>query len=228
MILTAHQPVYLPWLGLFHKIELANEFVSFNQVQYLPKDWNNRNYINNGVEKTWLTLPVLRSNHRDKVLTEIQINNDTRWNIKHWRSLKHFYGKTKYFSRYSDFFEHVYLKKTWDYLVDINEYMLKWFLSELSIKTKFIDARSLNLVGYKSDLVLDMCKKLKAKTYVFGEKGLDYANQESFEKNGIKVIFQNYCHPTYTQTSKEFIKNLSIVDLLFNHEKKKEIFYTNI
>ena len=45
MILTAHQPVYLPWLGLFHKIALADLFVSFDQVQYLPKDWNNRNKI---------------------------------------------------------------------------------------------------------------------------------------------------------------------------------------
>ena len=45
MILTAHQPVYLPWLGLFHKIALADEFVFFDQVQYLPKDWMNRNKI---------------------------------------------------------------------------------------------------------------------------------------------------------------------------------------
>ena len=34
MILTAHQPTYLPWLGLFHKISLADVFVSYNQVQY--------------------------------------------------------------------------------------------------------------------------------------------------------------------------------------------------
>ena len=42
MILTAHQPVYLPWLGLFHKIALSDKFVYFDQVQYLPKDWMNR------------------------------------------------------------------------------------------------------------------------------------------------------------------------------------------
>ena len=34
MILTAHQPTYLPWAGLFHKIILADKFVSFNKVQY--------------------------------------------------------------------------------------------------------------------------------------------------------------------------------------------------
>ena len=45
MVLTAHQPVYLPWLGLFHKIWLAEKFVLFNTVQYLPKEWMNRNKI---------------------------------------------------------------------------------------------------------------------------------------------------------------------------------------
>jgi hypothetical protein len=45
MILTAHQPSYLPWLGLIHKIALADRFVSFDQVQYVPKDWISRNQI---------------------------------------------------------------------------------------------------------------------------------------------------------------------------------------
>ena len=44
----------------------------------------------------------------------------------------------------------------------------------------------------------------------------------------LKVVFQNYCHPTYTQTSKQFIKNLSIIDLLFNHgSKSKDILMKN-
>ena len=60
MILTAHQPVYLPWLGLFHKIASAGVFVSFDQVQYLPKDWNNRNRIKTATGPIWLTVPVRR------------------------------------------------------------------------------------------------------------------------------------------------------------------------
>lgn len=47
MILTAHQPVYLPWLGLFHKIALSDVYCFFDDVQYLRRDWNNRNKIKN-------------------------------------------------------------------------------------------------------------------------------------------------------------------------------------
>ena len=53
MILTAHQPVYLPWLGLFHKIALSDTFVYFDQVQYLPKDWMNRNRIKSKNDSIW-------------------------------------------------------------------------------------------------------------------------------------------------------------------------------
>ena len=60
MVLTAHQPVYLPWLGLFHKIWLAEKFVLFNTVQYLPKEWMNRNKIKTNEGEIWLTVPVLK------------------------------------------------------------------------------------------------------------------------------------------------------------------------
>ena len=226
--MTAHQPVYLPWLGLFHKIILADYFVSFNQVQYLPKDWNNRNKIKTDKGSLWLTVPVLRSGYREKTIAEININNDTRWNIKHWKSIKQFYGKAPYFNRYSNFFEDVYIKKEWEYLIDINEYMLKWFLDELSIKTKFLDAKEYYLKGKKSDLVLDMCKKLKAKTYIFGKHGTDYADLVSFEENNIDIIFQDYRHPKYHQLYPGFIPYLSIIDLLFNYgPNSKEILLRN-
>jgi len=217
MILTAHQPVYLPWLGLFHKIILADTFVSFNQVQYLPKDWNNRNKIKTDNGWIWMTVPVLKSGYREKTIAEIKINNDTRWNIKHWRTINQFYGKAPYFKKYKNFFHDVYLNNEWEYLIDINEYMLKWFLEEMSINIKFIDAKELNLSGKKSELVLNMCKKLKATTYIFGIQGAEYANLDSFKENDVNLIFQDYEHPEYQQLFSKFLPNLSIIDLLFNH-----------
>ena len=66
LILTAHQPVYLPWLGLFHKIALADSFVWFDDVQYQKKDWNNRNKIKTQNGPIWLIVPVLSKNHFEK------------------------------------------------------------------------------------------------------------------------------------------------------------------
>lgn len=215
MILTAHQPVYLPWLGLFHKIALSDTFCDFDDVQYLKKDWNSRNKIKTPSGAIWLTVPVLSTGHREKKIREIEIDNSSDWRRKHWKSIYLNYKKTVYFNRYADFFENVY-KKDWQYLTDLNTYMLKWFLNELRIKVVYHKASELHFEGYKSDLVLDMCKKLKADLYIFGILGKEYAEQDKFINEGINLYFQDYKHPVYPQLCGEFIPYVSIIDLLFN------------
>ena len=227
MIFTAHQPVYLPWLGLFHKIALAETFVYFDQVQYLPKDWMNRNKIRTKSGSIWLTVPVLRKGYRDLKTSEIEINNSIDWQKKHLRSISLNYKKSPYFENYIPFFEDVYSRK-WKFLGDLNEYMLKWFLDELGIKVNFLNANDFKFQGEKSSLILNMCKELNASTYIFGTLGKDYANVHEFEKNNIKLIFQDYNHPKYSQLYSEFVSHLSIIDLLFNHGPKSlEIILSN-
>ena len=104
MILTAHQPVYLPWLGLFDKIALADTFVLFDKVQYQPKDYNNRNQIwtPNHDEPMWLTVPVYTNGHRLKTIDQIEINNTLPWQRKHWKSIEQSYRKAKYWDDYGE------------------------------------------------------------------------------------------------------------------------------
>ncbi|OAI38763.1 hypothetical protein AYO39_00870, partial [Actinobacteria bacterium SCGC AG-212-D09] len=215
MILTAHQPVYLPWLGLFHKISLADKFVSFDRVQYLPKDWNNRNRIKTRNGPMWLTVPVFTRGHRLKNIDEIEIDNRSPWRRKHWLTLEHSYGKAPYFADYSYFFRDVY-NREWTYLADLNDEMLRWFLAVLGIDVEFARASDEDFEGAKSALVLDMCRKLGADRYVFGALGRDYADVASFTRAGVEVVFQDYQHPTYPQMYGAFEPYLSIVDLLFN------------
>ena len=215
MILSAHQPVYLPWLGLFHKIAVADAFVSFNQVQYLPKDWNNRNRIKTAAGPQWLTVPVLRKGYLEKCISEIEINNGVPWRRKHWRSLEANYRASPHFDDYAAFFEGVYAQD-WQYLAELNETMLRWFVQTLGIDTHLLNAAEFDFQGRKSDLVLDMCKRLDADVYVFGALGRDYAVVEDFEAAGVRAVFQEYVHPRYPQLHGEFVPYLSIVDLLFN------------
>ncbi len=215
MILTAHQPVYLPWLGLFHKIAIADAFCYFDDVQYQIKDFNGRNKIKILDGSIWLTVPVKSKGYRDKKIREIEIDNSQNWKSKHFKSIYLNYKKAPFFAKYSDFFEDTY-KKEWRYLTDLNEYMLLWFLKELGIKIDYHKASELNFKGYKSDLVLDMCKKLEADLYIFGSQGKDYAKEENFNREGVKIYFQDYKHPVYSQQNGGFLPYMSIIDLLFN------------
>ncbi|MDP4093174.1 MAG: WbqC family protein [Bacillota bacterium] len=215
MILTAHQPVYLPWLGLFHKIILSDSFCFFDDVQYQVRDWNNRNKIKTANGEVMLTVPVLTQDYRSKKIREIEINNTVDWSKKHWKSIYLSYKKAPFFSKYADFFEDMY-NRQWIYLTDLCEYMLKFFLQELDINVKYYKASDIIFDGAKSELVLDMCKKLNADLYIFGALGKDYADQKEFNDKGIKLYFQDYKHPEYPQLWGSFISHMSVIDLIFN------------
>jgi len=215
VVLTAHQPVYLPWLGLFHKIASAESFVSFDGVQYLPKDWNNRNRILGAHGPQWLTVPVFHKGHRDRPICEIEIDNSVAWKRKHWRAISLTYSKAPYFADYAEFLEDVYARE-WRYLTKLNDYMLNGFLDMLGIEVTFKNASEMSLQGTKSALVLDMCVQLKASKYIFGTHGRDYADVEAFRDAGVVPVFQDYQHPEYQQLKPGFTSHMAILDLLFN------------
>lgn len=215
MILTAHQPTYLPWLGLFNKIHYSDCFVLFDTVQYLPKEWMNRNKIKTVNGEMYLTVPVQKKGFLKKMNKEIKVDNSNNWQRKHLKSIFINYKNTKYFNDYFPFFEDVYTKK-WDYLCELNTFILENLLDFLSIKIKILKLSELNLEGTKSDLVLNLCKKLNAKTFIFGEQGKNYADINKFNQNNITVKFQKYTHPKYNQNFKNFLPNMSVIDLIFN------------
>ena len=214
MILTAHQPCYLPWLGLFDKIHSSNVYCYLDTVQYQRGDFNNRNRILNNEKVIWLTVPVDDGSRFQRTIKDIRIFGN-HWKKKHLRSLEVSYQKSKYFEFYYEKIENILLKK-YNFLVDLNYDLLLFFINEIDLNVKVIKASDYDFKGKKSDLILDMCEKLKAQHYVFGSQGKNYVNQKSFEKKKITLEFQNYKHPIYTQLSKNFFPNLSIIDLLFN------------
>ena len=217
MILTAHQPVYLPWLGLFHKIALADVFCVFDIAQYQKSDYNNRNKIKTPNGGMLLTVPVnAHGRFGDQIKNTMIANNE--WARQHFKAIYFNYKKSPFFNKYIDDLESIYLGEEYKYLADLNTTMLIYFLEKLDISTKIIKASNYDFSGKKSDLVLDMCIKLKAEKIIFGENGKDYVNMDHFFKNNIETVFQNYIHPSYNQLFKKdgFLPYMSIIDLLFN------------
>jgi hypothetical protein len=206
VILTAHQPVYLPWLGLFHKIALAERYCIFDVAQYQTKDFNNRNKIK--------TQAGASKNHYEKRIADVRIVNDG-WNRKHVKSIELAYKKAPYFEQYFPPLREI-LATPYELLTDLNTAMLELFLRQLGIAIPIVRATDYALEGTKSDLVLDMCLKLGADRYVFGAQGRNYADVDAFEKAGVRPYFQAYEHPVYPQLHGTFEPFMSVIDLLYN------------
>ena len=215
MILTAHQPVYLPWLGLFHKIACSERFCIFDIAQYQTKDFNNRNKIKTNTGPIWLSVPVESKGHLEKKLCDIKIV-DNGWNRKHFKSIDLAYRKALFYADYIGDLETILVRTRYTYLADLNLATLEFGLKSLGINVPIDTASTHDFQGHKSDLVLDMCKKLGATYYIFGEQGNNYADVDSFLDCGINVYFQDYKHPVYPQLHGDFEPYMSVIDLLFN------------
>lgn len=215
MILTAHQPSYMPWLGLFEKISRSDVYCVFNEVQYTSKDFINRNRIktNSGVQ--WLTVPVLAKGHRARKISEIEILQNG-WAIKQLKTIKMAYARAPFIEKYIDKIEEIFLFTQWSSLQELNYEWLKFGLHFFKLNPEIVFASDFHFKGAKSDLVLDMCKTLGADRYIFGAHGVEYANIESFSKNEIEVEFQDFLHPTYNQIHGEFVSHLSFIDYMLN------------
>jgi len=214
MILTAHQPLYLPWLGLFHKISMSDVFCLWGDVQFSPNDFIHRNRIKGPNGSILLTVPIKSHGHREKTINGMEIDNTKNWRKKHWKSMFLNYKNAPYFESYGDFFRKTY-EKEWRSISALDEHILKYLLKELGISVKFLRASECGFEGTKSARVLDMCKKLGADTYIFGMMGKDYADAKEFKKAGVELCFQSYKHPIYPQLHGDFLPNMSVVDLLF-------------
>lgn len=219
MILSVHQPQYLPWIGYFHKILKSDIFVFLDCVQYKAREFQNRNRIRTDKGWIWLTVPVITKGKREQKISEVLIDNTYPWQRKHNQSLKVYYGKAEFFEKYYPFFLETY-KRNWQRLIDLNVHIIMYLLKELSITTPIYFESEIGTNHTGTERIIQICKKLKADTYLSGTGGKDYLNEARFKEERINLIYQDFKHPIYPQqfmkNSQDFIPNLSIIDLLFN------------
>ncbi|HOX23132.1 MAG TPA: WbqC family protein [Elusimicrobiales bacterium] len=212
MILAAHQPQFMPWLGYFDKMLRCDSFVLLDNVQFKKNEWQNRNRVLMNGTPSWLTVPVL---HRfPQNIDEVEINSSgADWREKHLRTIKQSYCKAPFFEEVFALVSGLYAKR-WEKLCPLNIASIELLREALAIKTPLALASVLKLEGASTHRLVDLCLKQGADTYLAGAGGHDYMDLSLFEQAGIKVIFQDYKHPEYAQTV-PFVPYLSALDLLF-------------
>lgn len=210
-----HQPMYLPWLGLFDRILKCDLFILLDNVPYSKNYFLNRNKIKTANGSVWLTIPVLLKGNSNKVIKDVQIDNRNDWRKKHWMSIYYAYKNSKYFDNYVTFIEDFY-RQDWEYLAEASSFMLSTLLKIFNINTPIKMASALGAQGKKEDLILEICKLVQADEYLSGPDGRNYLTPALWQEKKIKVQFHDYQHPRYSQLHGEFLSHLSVIDLLFN------------
>jgi len=223
MKLAIHQPEFMPWMGFFNKMALADEYVIFDHVQFKKRYFENRNRIASPRgEIHYITTPVLNKGCIQPI-NMVKIDNSRDWKRKMMKSLMHNYSKAPYFKEYSDDLEQRISDRSYDTLLSLNMVLIDFFRHHLNIKTPMVYSSALDVSSAKgSDLILQICIRKNAGIYLCGSSGLDYIEQDEFKQHNVNIEWLDYQCPRYKQMCDQFIPNLSTLDLLFNEGPRSE------
>jgi hypothetical protein len=221
VIVAAHQPHYLPWLGYLGKILACDLFVVMDDLQYEAQNFQNRNRLKLNHGAQWMTVPLQRGPQSERVCDKLIQNGGSpkeHWQRKTFETLKVHYRAARFWSRYEAQLQDVFTRP-WTRLVDLDLHMLTLHLEWFEIKKPVMLASSLGLSGQKTDRIQSLCKAVGADTYLSGGGGSKgYLDVAQLERAGVSVAWQSFVHPVYTQRYPErgFVSHLGALDLLLN------------
>ena len=219
MQLAIHQPEFMPWLGFFQKMALADAYVVLDHVQFKKRYFENRNrVVSPKGEVSYIGLPVKTKGRFTQNINEVEIDNSQAWKKRLLKSIKYNYARTPYFDYYYQDLQSLVEGTEYEKLIDFNLAMISFFRRHLGISTPLQFSSSLDVSSVKgSDLILKICLLSDADVYLCGVSGRDYLDVSDFESAGVQIEWLDYKSPRYPQLCPDFAEYMSTIDLLFNH-----------
>ena len=183
---------YLPCIEFFTYLQRFDKIIIEAQENYQKQSYRNRCRIMGPNRVLELSVPVLKPSGKTKI-KEVRIDNHQNWIQRHWRGLRASYGRAPFFEFFSDEFYQP-LTKPHIFLFDLNLLLLH---------------TTLQVLGIDKEIELSASYQTEASSGTFDARARIHPQCE-YDHNG-------YYRPTrYNQIfGKEFVANLSIVDLIF-------------
>lgn len=191
MVLTELQ--YLPPLEFFCRIRQENHLVLEAQEHFIKQTYRNRCYILGANGLLRLNIPVIKGRSKT-LIRELKTDQRQPWQSIHWRSICSAYGNAPFFEFYRSYFEKIFLKEErylWDFnlkLLTLCLDLLAWSNIEITETQSFEKSPAPPVKDLRS--VIHPKKSFKRNTF--------------YEPVPYIQVF-----------GKDFVPNLSVIDLLF-------------
>lgn len=216
VIATTHQPIFLPWPGLFYKARHADVVVLLDDVQFpLGRGWMTRNRLKSPEGELWLRVPVLRKGRSGQRIGEVELSSQGDWRRSHMESIRHHYIDAPWLSDYLPGVQAVY-EANQRRLVDFNVALIRLVWEGLGLRSRLVMQSELGVTGGKTPLLVDVCKAVGADEYVSLSPAEKYIDPTVFGRAGIGLRWLHFRPPLYPQLWGWGIYNLSALDLLLN------------
>lgn len=217
MILTSHQPDFLPYMGFFYKAARSDVLVLSDDVRFSKSGMHNWNRIKTPAGAQKLTIPVHA--HHDTPLCQIKIADPSHGIGRAVKTIEQHYRKAPHYEEGAELLEIMQFfsgpGNSW--LTEMNENLILHILGRFGIKPlAILRASALGIQGHKDERIFQMCEETGADTYLSGRGAADYHQPEEYMLRGIDLIYTDYEPVQYQQLYGEFIPNLSVLDYIFN------------
>lgn len=209
-----HQPNYLPYLGFFLKMRLADIFVILDNVPFSNDSVTHRVRTRNKNDWVWLTIPIEHVYHF-KHIKDIHLPRNDNWRENHKQTITSNYSRCKYFD--NKFMDEYYTTE-FSGLCEFNEFGIRYLRDKLGMRADIVRASELD-IDYKlksTDLLIEITKAVGGDTYISGSGGSRYMEHEKFPANGIALDYYSFKPVAYPQRWNGFVPYLSAIDYVFN------------
>ncbi len=222
MKIAIMQPYLFPYAGYFQLINAVDQFVLYDDVQFIKGGWINRNYILLNNKKNLFSFGLKSSSTYACI-------NQREFSEKFIEDKQSFLSKLKQAYQKAPCFNQVYdlIFK----ILDHKENNLSLFIlnslrqtsTYLGLQTKFLlSSEIIQQPELRStDRVLHLLKILKCSSYVNAIGGEALYSKQEFKEQKIDLHFLKTKDISYPQFGPTFIPNLSIIDVLMFNEREQ-------
>lgn len=207
------QPMFLPWIGLFEQVRLADTFVHYDDVQ-LPQGRSFMTRVQIGTRQgtKWLTAPLDRANS-GSLISETRLAPAASWRPDHLETLRHSYGKCRNFTAMFDLAREIYAQDT-DNLAVFNMRAVELIAGRIGLAPAFARSSALMIEGRSTQRLLAISRHFNATVYLTGHGAAGYLDHAEFDRAGVAVRYMTYASHPWAQVMPEPTPYVSILDLL--------------
>jgi hypothetical protein len=216
------QPYFFPYIGYFQLMNIVDQFVIYDNIQYIKKGWINRNRILLNGSDLLFSLPLKKDSDYLDVNKRYLADNYDEFKKKFKGQLISAYSKSPEFKQVFPVVEQC-LDCTDVNLFDFIFNSIRLLCSYMEINTTFILSSSLGINhSLKSEQkVIAINQYIQSNLYVNAIGGLSLYSKENFDEHKIDLKFIQTAPITYKQFNNTFVSNLSIIDVLMFNRKEQ-------
>jgi hypothetical protein len=218
------QPYLFPYLGYFQLVNAVDEFVFYDDVNFIKQGWINRNQILDQNSKALLfTVPLEKASSYVTIeATKINSALYGKWKNKFLKTFNQNYRNAPNFTIVNDLVVEVFDELADGSIGTLASKSIMRISQYLGIDTNFRNSSN-EFKGLKElekdQRLYEICNELKATDYINAIGGQNLYNKSDFKDNGTRLHFLKPNLAAYPQFGSDFVSGLSMIDVIMFNSK---------